>query len=112
VFLSSHVLSEVERLCDRIALVARGRLVKVAAVDEIRHEFPRRVRLTFSRPVAAPHLLPGVAVIEATGLEWRLEIRGELGALLAQTDTSALADLQVENFRLEDYILGLYESGR
>jgi len=108
VFLSSHVLSEVERLCDRIALVAAGRLVKVASLDEIRREFPRRVRLTFTHAVSGPPSVSGVTIIDATEREWRLEVRGELGRLLASVDTSALGDVQVENFRLEDYILGLY----
>jgi ABC-2 type transport system ATP-binding protein len=112
VFLSSHVLSEVERLCDRIALVARGRLVKVAAMDEIRREFPRRVRITFNRPVATPAPTPGIRMVDTTEWEWRLEVRGALGPLLARIETSALADVEVESFRLEDYVLGLYEEGR
>jgi ABC-2 type transport system ATP-binding protein len=110
VFLSSHVLSEVERLCDRIALVARGRLVKVAAIDEIRREFPRRVRLTFNRVMPPIDRIPGAEVIASTEREWRLAVRGELGPVLAHIDTEALADVDVENFRLEDYILDLYES--
>ena len=109
IFLSSHVLSEVERLCDRIALVAGGRLVKVAAIEEIRREFPRRVRLTFNCAVPAPAATASVAVLQATDREWRLAVRGELGAVIAGADRTALADIEVENFRLEDYILGLYE---
>jgi ABC-2 type transport system ATP-binding protein len=112
VFLSSHVLSEVERLCDRLALVAQGRLVKVAAIDEIRRELPRRVRLTFNRAVPLVEGLHGIDVIASDDREWRLAVRGELGPLLARIDSTALVDVDVENFRLEDYILDLYESGR
>ena len=110
IFLSSHVLSEVERLCDRIALIAGGRLVKVASVDEIRREFPRRVRLTFSRTVPAPAPITAVSVVQVTDREWTLDVRGEMGPVLANTDTTALADIAIENFRLEEYILGLYET--
>jgi ABC-2 type transport system ATP-binding protein len=132
IFLSSHVLSEVERLCDRIALIAGGRLVKVASVDEIRREFPRRIRLTFSRIVAPPAPTPGTSIVHVTDREWTLDVRGGIGPILANTDRAALADVEVENFRgigpilantdraaladvevenfrLEDYILGLYE---
>jgi ABC-2 type transport system ATP-binding protein len=109
VFLSSHVLSEVERLCDRIALVSGGHLVKVAAIQDIRREFPRRVRLTFNRGVPGPAAMPGVAVVEAGEREWRLDVRGELGPVLARTEPLSLVDVEVENFRLEDYILDLYE---
>jgi ABC-2 type transport system ATP-binding protein len=108
IFLSSHVLSEVERLCDRIALVANGRLVKIASVDDIRRDFPRRVRLTFHAPAGAPPAVDGVRMLHADPREWQLEVRGELGALLARIDTANVADVQIENFRLEEYILSLY----
>ncbi len=109
VFLSSHVLSEVERLCDRIALVASGRLVKLASIDEIRRDFPRRVRVTFAGAAPSPPALPGVVVLQVSDREWRLEVRGELGPVLGAVEGAQIADVQIENFRLEDYILGLYE---
>ena len=109
VFLSSHVLSEVERLCDRIALVADGRLVKVASMDEIRGDFPRRVRVAFPGRAPAPPAMPGVTVLQVSEGEWRLEVRGELGPVLASAGAARIADVQIENFKLEDYILGLYE---
>jgi beta-exotoxin I transport system ATP-binding protein len=108
IFLSSHVLSEVERLCDRIALVADGRLVKVAGIDEIRRDLPRRVQVTFRADAGPPPSIDGVRVLQADARRWRLEVRGELGPLLARIDGSAVADMQIENLRLEDYILGLY----
>jgi ABC-2 type transport system ATP-binding protein len=108
IFLSSHVLSEVERLCDRIALMSAGRLVKLATIDEIRREFPRRVRVTFARDQDPPPALDGVRVLQVSAREWWLETRGELGPLLGRLDSSSVADVQIENFRLEDYILHLY----
>lgn len=112
IFLSSHVLSEVERLCDRIALVSAGKLVKLAGMDEIRREFPRRVLVRFRSPAPPPVALPGVVVLEAHDREWRLELRGELGPVLDNARGGEIADIQVDNFRLEDYILGLYEQER
>ena len=53
IFLSSHVLSEVDRVCDRIALIRNGRLVAVRTMSELRLETPRRVTVLFSRPVDA-----------------------------------------------------------
>jgi ABC-2 type transport system ATP-binding protein len=112
IFLSSHVLSEVERLCDRIALVASGRLVKAASVGDVRREFPRRVSVTFTTDMAAPPVVEGVTVLHVSAREWRFETKGELGALLARIDNSRIADVQIEAFRLEDYILRLYEDRR
>jgi ABC-2 type transport system ATP-binding protein len=112
IFLSSHVLSEVERLCDRIALISSGTLVKLASIEEIRREFPRRIVIRFRTPPTHPVSLPDVVVLEAHEREWRLEVRGELGSVLDSVRGAAIADIQVENFRLEDYIIGLYEQER
>ncbi|MGQ0734035.1 MAG: ABC transporter ATP-binding protein [Acidobacteriota bacterium] len=112
IFLSSHVLSEVERLCNRIALVAGGRLVRLSGIDEIRRDFPRRVRVTFRRPAGDPPRLDGMTIVHVDPHEWRLDVRGELGALLQDVDGSNIADIHVESFRLEDYILGLYGDRR
>jgi ABC-2 type transport system ATP-binding protein len=108
IFLSSHVLSEVERLCDRIALIAAGRLVKIARLDEIRREFPRTVHVTFTTPTPAPGALPGATVLRSTPTEWVLQAKGELGDIVRMLAPLPVADIRVENFRLEDYILGLY----
>lgn len=112
VFLSSHVLSEVERLCDRIALVRNGRLVRVAGMEDIRRELPRRVTVTFSAPPGTVPSVAGVTLLRGAEREWRLEVRGELGPFMAQIAPLSVADLQVDNFRLEDYILGIYGDER
>lgn len=113
VFLSSHVLSEVEKLCDRIALVSRGRLVKVASLREIRDTMPRRMRVTFSRAVAPPAAVPAGTRLVSTGdQEWRLELLGSAGPLLQQLERLPIDDVEMESATLEEYILGLYSTGR
>ncbi len=112
VFLSSHVLSEVEKLCDRIGLVSRGRLVKVASLADIRDGMPRRVRITFLSPVPPPGGLPGhVRVVSASGREWRLETFGAFGPLLEQVKTLPIDDVEIATATLEEYVLGLYSAG-
>ena len=91
VFLSSHVLSEVERLCDRIGIIRRGRLVRETSLPDLRREMPRRVRITFRE--APPRQL-----------EWR----GPLGGLLATLDPASITDIEIEPFKLEEYVLGVY----
>jgi ABC-2 type transport system ATP-binding protein len=112
VFLSSHVLSEVEKLCDRIALVSRGRLVKVASLAEIRDTMPRRVRITFSAPVAPVPALPAnVRVVAALEREWRLEMFGACGPLLRLLQALPVEDVEMATATLEEYVLGLYSAG-
>ncbi len=109
VFMSSHVLSEVERVCDRIALLRKGEMVLVSSVRESRRLAPRRVRVWFSGDVtAAPELPPGHELIETTPRQWRLSVAGQLGLLLALLNRLPVADIEVEEARLEDVVLKYY----
>jgi ABC-2 type transport system ATP-binding protein len=109
VFMSSHVLAEVERTCDRIGLIRRGRLAAVRTLADIRAELPRRVTLQFSTAVdALPPLSPGATLVTRTACTCVLDVRGPLGPLLASMRDLPLQDLRVEPFELEQYVLGFY----
>ncbi len=109
VFLSSHVLSEVERTCDRVGVVRRGRLVAVQTLADIRARMPRRVTVTFSAAVDGTHSLPAsISVTSRTPRTWVLEVRGMLGPLVAAINGLPVDDLRVETATLEDYVLRLY----
>jgi ABC-2 type transport system ATP-binding protein len=113
IFLSSHVLSEVEKLCDRIGLVSRGRLVKVASLAEIRDGMPRRARITFRAPVTTSPALPANArLVSASNREWRLEVFGPFGPLLPDLQTLPVEDVEIATATLEEYVLGLYSAGQ
>ncbi len=109
VFLSSHILSEVERTCDRVALVRRGRLVAVKTVADIRDAFPRRVVVDFvSAPTGEIALAPGITVVSRDSTRWVFDIGGPLGPLIASLNGLPIADIDVQRFSLEDYVLRLY----
>jgi ABC-2 type transport system ATP-binding protein len=107
VFLSSHVLSEVERTCQRIALVRRGRLAAVRTLAELRAQAPRRVTVTFSQPVGTPP--PEYIVVMAEPQRWVLDIDGPLGALVTRLAGLPVADLSVAPFTLEATVLRLMD---
>ena len=109
VFMSSHVLSEVERVCDRIALLRKGEMVLLSSVRESRRLAPRRVRVLFSEDVDAdPKLPPGHELTEKTPRLWRLTVAGPLGPLLARLEGLPVADMELEEARLEDVVLKYY----
>jgi ABC-2 type transport system ATP-binding protein len=109
VFLSSHVLSEVEKTCRRIGLVRRGHLVALRDIDEIRREMPRRVVVAFSAPVNG-HLpgVAGVTLVTRSPESWTLDVRGPLGPLIASIRDLPLLDVRVEPCGLEQYVLQFY----
>jgi ABC-2 type transport system ATP-binding protein len=110
VFLSSHILSEVERVCDRVAVLRTGRLALVAGVDEIRQMAPRRVRVSFTAPVTfrAGILPASFEAVEIQPASWLLHVRGPLGPLLDELRAFPVADLEVHEARLEDIIMKYY----
>jgi ABC-2 type transport system ATP-binding protein len=111
VFMSSHVLSEVERVCDRIAVLRKGELTLVAPVEQVRHLAPRRVQVTFAADVPAPGpstLVSGVSLVSAASRCWSFNVRGPLGPLLAQMSSMPIADLAIDEPRLEDVVIDYY----
>jgi len=112
VFMSSHVLPEVERVCDRIALLRRGELVLVSPVGDVRRLAARTVRVTFGRDVAAP-IDPWPASCEALMIgprEWRLRVRGPLGDVLRRIEGLPVADLNVDEPHLDDALREYYSA--
>ena len=108
IFFSSHVLSEVERVCDRVAIIRSGRLVAVEDVEALLARRHRRVELRFGG--AAP-ALAGVAgvrdVVVGDGL-LTCALDGDVGPFLAAIAAADVRDLTIEPARLEEAFLELY----
>jgi ABC-2 type transport system ATP-binding protein len=112
VFMSSHVLPEVERVCDRIAVLRKGEVVLLSSVEDARKLASRNVRVAFQREVGAPATLPqGYEIIDAKPLAWTLRVTGQLGSLPSFLATLPVADLAVEEARLEDVLVKYYRDG-
>ena len=112
VFMSSHVLSEVDRICDRIALVRKGELVLLSTVEELRKLAARPVRVLFAEDVLRPAgLPPGSEMTEAAPREWKMNVEGPLGPLLRSIATLPVRDIEIAEAKLEDVILKYYRDG-
>jgi ABC-2 type transport system ATP-binding protein len=112
VFLSSHVLSEVESMCDRVGIIREGRLARVGAVVELKDIRRREVDLTFNTtpPAAAFSALPGVQRVETMtdGRTLRLTIQGEMDAVVKVAAQYPLATLVSREPSLEEIFLRYY----
>jgi ABC-2 type transport system ATP-binding protein len=112
VFMSSHVLSEVERVCQRIAVLRKGELVLLSTVGETRRLAPRPVRVVFAEDVATAAAFPaGVEVMEIKPRVWSLRVDGTLGPLLKLLAGLPVLDIEVEEARLEDVLIQYYKEG-
>jgi len=110
VFMSSHVLSEVERVCGRIGLIRRGELALLSSMNDLRARARRQVRVTFASDVAArPAGLPAeYEILECGPREWRLAVHGPLGPLFASLAGLPVHDVQVDEARLEEALMRYY----
>jgi ABC-2 type transport system ATP-binding protein len=109
VFMSSHVLSEVDRVCDRIAILRNGGLVLLSSVEEIRKVASRRVRVHFEGDVAPPVTLPpGVHMIEPGPRLWTLTVEGFMGPLLELLRAAPVKDIEVSQPKLEEVVMQYY----
>ena len=94
VLFSSHVLSEVEQVCDRVGILQRGRLVHLQKMAELGEA--RSVSVRFSRPFERLPELAGVTVQQEEDLQLVLEHQGPLPPLLEWLAGQPVADLRVE----------------
>lgn len=109
IFLSSHVLGEVESTCERIGLVRGGRMVATETIRSLKNKAARRVTIRFAADVGGEFpAIAGVAPRGRSPREWKFEVSGPLGPLLHALSSLPVHDLHIESFRLEDYIAGFY----
>jgi ABC-2 type transport system ATP-binding protein len=111
VLLSSHVLAEVEAVCDSVLLVREGQLLKSARVDDLRAHAERLVTVTYVRPPArAPDML-GDPVVDECTVVGRLPA-GRPDLVRRLLDEPDLRDITVAPLSLEEVVLDLYAGGQ
>jgi ABC-2 type transport system ATP-binding protein len=108
IFFSSHVLSEVERVCDRVAIVRQGRLVAMAETGALLARRRRNVQMRFSGPPPELEGVAGVSSIERVDGALTCRIEGSIRPFLDAISGAAVVDLTIEPARLEEAFLELY----
>jgi ABC-2 type transport system ATP-binding protein len=110
VFLSSHNLTEVERACDRVAIIREGRLVKVATVAALVGDHTRSVNLVLAGQAENGTFdLPGVTVLSSTGQDVHLMVRGDVNPLLRRLAGLEVRDVAISTPDVEDLFFRYYE---
>jgi len=110
IFLSSHILSEVEAICDRVGILRAGRLVDQGTLPELRHLAAQTVEVTFVGRVPELSPLPGVQVEPAGPNALRFEVSGSVGPLIAALAEHPVAILTSREPSLEEIFLHHYDS--
>jgi ABC-2 type transport system ATP-binding protein len=110
IFLSSHIIDEVDRTCDRVAIIREGRLVRVDTIEAIRQLAFHQVELSFQRPVDPTPFakLAEVSDVVAADSTIRMRVNGPIGAVLAMAAPFGLIDVVSREPNLEDVFLAQY----
>jgi ABC-2 type transport system ATP-binding protein len=112
VFLSSHDLPEVERVCDRVGIIREGRLITVEDVGSLKARAVRMVEFHFASPVPADAFarLPGVRDVEAHGDVVRCTVAGTMDPIVKAAARFEVLDVSSHEPSLEDIFLTYYAS--
>ncbi|MEO7664704.1 MAG: ABC transporter ATP-binding protein [Candidatus Limnocylindrales bacterium] len=113
VFLSSHIISEVERTCDRVAIIRDGRIVRLDTIEALRELAAHEVELRFVAPVdPAPYAaVPGVSQLAVEGRMLRMLVSGPIAPVVRLAAQGDLVDFVSREPSLEEVFLAEYGTG-
>ena len=115
VFFSSHVLSEVQAVAERVAIIRRGEVVEVAETASLINRALRRVKVRFRQPldISALAKVPGVKLLSHNdGTSALLQVEGEMDSLIKALGRFPVSDFETERPSLEEIFLAYYEADR
>jgi ABC-2 type transport system ATP-binding protein len=115
VFFSSHILSEVQEIADRVGIIRQGVVVEVAETASLINRSLHRARIRFKKPVDGNALanMPGIKLLsQDDGLAITLQIEGEMDKLIKTLGTYEVIDFETERPSLEEIFLAYYEADR
>lgn len=108
VFLSSHILSEVEALCDRVAILRAGKLAEIGTLADMRHLSALTVDATFEGEVPDIAHIGGVSNIKITGRQLTCQVHGSIAPLLSVLAAAHPRTLTSHAPSLEELFLSIY----
>jgi ABC-2 type transport system ATP-binding protein len=112
VFFSSHIMSEVEEVADRVAIVRSGKIVEIAETEILTHRSISRMTIRFKRPIESNFLnnLQGVEILSQISPNIiKLKVTGDMEMLIQKLATLPILDLETERLSLEEAFLSYYE---
>jgi ABC-2 type transport system ATP-binding protein len=108
IFLSSHILDEVEALCDRVAILRLGKLVEVGTLSEMRHLSALNVEAIFDGTPPKVNHIKGVNQVKVTGHQLNCQVQGSIAELLSILSAAKPKVLLSREPSLEELFLSLY----
>jgi ABC-2 type transport system ATP-binding protein len=109
VFFSSHILSEVQRMCNRVAIIKEGQIIEIADIRTLQHNNYKKVRVAAGDVAAGYFDLPGVTNLEQQNGTVRFFYKGDINAVMAKIGAISVSDVTIEEPTLEEIFMHYYE---
>lgn len=109
IFFSSHILSEVQRMCDRVAIIKDGRIIKIESVENLTKAAFKNVTLTLEGESKLNLELEGIVRKEQRGNTIKLLYGGDMKKLINKLNTMSFKDVLIEEPSLEEVFMHYYE---
>src|SRR5262249_40211606 len=111
IFMSSHIMSDVEKVCQRVAVIRQGELVTVDEVEKLREKAGQRVTVEFGDAVIDEELerIPGVSMVRKSNSSLHFNVSGSMDPLIKALSHHEVVRLQAEEAPLEEVFLKFYE---
>src|SRR5438034_2467841 len=114
IFMSSHIMSEVEKVCQRVAVIRQGEIVTIEEVEKLRQKAGQRVTVEFGDAVSPDDLsrIPGVSMVTSHNHAYHFNVGGSMDALIKALSRHEVLRLQAEEAPLEEVFLKFYEESQ
>jgi ABC-2 type transport system ATP-binding protein len=110
VFLSSHILSEVQRLCDRVAIIKKGRIIQIEKMSDLAKSNYSKIKLEAKTPIAEGYFnIEGVSGLKTENHSTTFMFKGDINSITKKIAVLDLVTLYVEEPDLEDIFLHFYQ---
>ncbi|SDZ65778.1 ABC-2 type transport system ATP-binding protein [Evansella caseinilytica] len=109
IFFSSHILSEVQKLCDRVAIIKEGELIKVEKVETLTQNNIKKVSLLLTKEANLGLNMEGILSKEKNGDDYQLLFNGEISSLLTMLAPLEVKDILIEEPTLDEIFMHYYK---
>jgi len=112
IFMSSHIMSDVEKVCQRVAVIRQGEIITIEEVEKLRQKAGQRVIVEFGDAVSADEVarMPGVSMVTSHNHAYHFNVSGSMDALIKALSRHEVLRLQAEEAPLEEVFLKFYEN--
>lgn len=110
VFFSSHILSDIQRVCERAAVIRKGEIAAIENIQQLIREQIKQVKLVFKQPVIEAQYPKGSSAHQVVGNKVSFSYSGEVNTLIKWLGEQDIEDVQIVEPTLESVFINYYES--